>query len=92
MRILGAADEGFRLRPAPMLADMVRILGIEPRDKRVLAVKRRVHWRAALGPLAREIVECTGLGVCTSEYAQLQFEQVRRPIYRLDPGINGPAH
>jgi microcystin degradation protein MlrC len=92
MRILGAADEGFRLRPAPMSPDMVRILGIEPRDRRVPTIKRRVRWRAALGPLAREIVGCAGLGVCASDHAQLPFEQVRRPIYPLDPGANGPAH
>lgn len=76
----------------PVSPDMFRILGIEPRDKKVLAIKSRVHWRAALGPLAREIVECAGLGVCTSDYAQLKFEKVRRPIYPLDPGTNGPTH
>lgn len=74
----------------PVSPDMFRILGIEPRDKRYLAIKSRVHWRAALGPLAREIVECAGVGVCTSDYSQLTFRNVRRPIYPLDPGANGP--
>jgi len=75
----------------PVSPDMFRVLGIEPRDKRFLAIKSRVHWRAALGPLAREIVECAGVGVCTSDYAQLTFRNVRRPIYPLDPGTNGPV-
>jgi len=73
----------------PVSPDMFRILGIEPRHKRYLAIKSRVHWRAALGPLAREIVECAGVGVCTSDYSQLRFEKVRRPIYPLDLGTNG---
>ncbi len=73
----------------PTSPDMFRVLGIEPRDKRFLAIKSRVHWRAALGPLAREIVECAGVGVCTSDYSQLTFRNVRRPIYPLDPGTNG---
>jgi microcystin degradation protein MlrC len=73
----------------PVSPDMFHILGIEPRDKRFLAIKSRVHWRAALGPLAREIVECAGVGVCTSDYSQLTFRNVRRPIYPLDPGANG---
>ena len=30
---------------------------------------------------------CAGVGVCTSDYSQLRFENVRRPIYPLD-GIN----
>ncbi|MDB5372169.1 MAG: hypothetical protein JWP04_811 [Belnapia sp.] len=75
----------------PVSPDMFRILGIEPRDKRYLAIKSRVHWRAALGPLAREIVECAGVGVCTSDYGQLTFRNLRRPIYPLDPGANGPT-
>ena len=74
----------------PVSPDMFRVLGIEPRDKRFLAIKSRVHWRAALGPLAREIVECAGIGVCTSDYSQLTFRNVRRPVFPLDPGTDGP--
>jgi len=74
----------------PTSPDMFRILGIEPLDRRYLAIKSRVHWRAALGPMARDIVECAGVGVCTSDYGQLTFRNVRRPIYPLDPGTNGP--
>jgi microcystin degradation protein MlrC len=35
-------------------------------------------------PIAKKIVECAGRGVCTSDYSQLTFENVRRPIYPLD--------
>jgi len=61
-----------------------RLLGIDPAKKRYLMLKSRVHWRAGLGPLARATVECAGTGVCTSDYAQLEFRRVRRPIYPLD--------
>jgi microcystin degradation protein MlrC len=64
-----------------------RVLGIDPARKRYLMLKSRVHWRAGLGPLARAIVECAGEGVCTSDYAQLNFRRVRRPAFPLDPGI-----
>jgi microcystin degradation protein MlrC len=37
--------------------------------------------------MAKAIVECAGVGVCTSDYGQLRFEHVRRPIWPLD-GIN----
>ena len=30
------------------------------------------------------VVECAGIGVCTSDYSQLTFNNVRRPIYPLD--------
>jgi microcystin degradation protein MlrC len=62
-----------------------RAVGIDPAAKRYLMLKSRVHWRAGLGPLARAVVECAGVGVCTSDYSQLQFRHVRRPIYPLDP-------
>lgn len=62
-----------------------RVLGIDPARKRYLMLKSRVHWRAGLGSLAGAVVECAGQGVCTSDYAQLDFTRVRRPVYPLDP-------
>ncbi len=59
-------------------------LGIDPLQKRYVMLKSRIHWRAGLGSLARAVVECAGVGVCTSDYGQLRFEKVRRPIYPLD--------
>ena len=61
-----------------------RALGLQPERKRYLMLKSRVHWRAGLGPLAQAVVECAGAGVCTSDYSQLSFTRVRRPVYPLD--------
>jgi microcystin degradation protein MlrC len=62
-----------------------RALGLEPEKKRYVMLKSRVHWRAGFGELARAVVECAGVGVCTSDYSVLDFRKVRRPIYPLDP-------
>src|SRR5215467_950146 len=59
-------------------------LGIDPMQKRYVMLKSRIHWRAGLGAMAKAVVECAGVGVCTSDYGQLKFEKVRRPIYPLD--------
>ncbi len=59
-------------------------LGIDPMQKRYVMLKSRVHWRAGLGKAARAVVDCAGVGVCTSDYSQLTFRNVRRPIYPLD--------
>ena len=59
-------------------------LGIDPMQKRFLMLKSRIHWRAGLGSVAKAVVECAGMGVCTSDYSQLSFTKVRRPIYPLD--------
>lgn len=61
-----------------------RSLGIDPAAKTFLMLKSRVHWRAGFGDLARDVIECAGSGVCTSDYGQLAFHNVRRPIYPLD--------
>ena len=62
-----------------------RAVGIDPAAKRYLMLKSRVHWRAGLGAIARAVVECAGSGVCTSDYSQLDFRHLRRPVYPIDP-------
>ena len=47
-------------------------------------LKSRVHYRVGFRELAREVVECAGLGVCTSDYDEVEFKNVRRPIFPLD--------
>lgn len=64
-----------------------RALGIEPASRRFLMLKSRIHYRVGFKALVRETVECAGVGVCTSDYSQIDFEAVRRPIFPLD-GIN----
>jgi microcystin degradation protein MlrC len=77
----------------PTAQEMLQVLGINPARKTYVAIKSRVHWRADLGKIAREIVECAGVGVCTSDYGQLTFRKVRRPVFPLDPDLqwNRPA-
>jgi microcystin degradation protein MlrC len=62
-------------------------LGIDPRLKRYVMLKSRVHWRAGLGALAKSVIECAGVGVCTSDYKTLDFKKIRRPIFPLDEDL-----
>ena len=77
----------------PTAQEMLQVLGIDPSRKKYVAIKSRVHWRADLGKIAREIVEYAGVGVCTSDYGQLAFRKVRRPVCPLDAHLqwNHPA-
>ena len=75
----------------PYDPECFRSLGMEPTRRRYLMLKSRIHYRVGFKPLAREIVECAGTGVCTSDYSELTFNRVRRPVYPLDtvePGSN----
>ena len=56
-------------------------VGIDPLSKRYLMLKSRIHYRAGFESIAKEIVECAGTGVCTSDYGQLVFRNVRRPVF-----------
>jgi microcystin degradation protein MlrC len=69
----------------PTAQEMLTVLGIDAAKKKYVAIKSRVHWRADLGQLAKGIVECAGVGVCTSDYSQLEFRNVRRPVFPLEP-------
>ena len=68
----------------PFDLEMFRSVGIEPTAKRYLLLKSRIHYRAGFKPIAKQIVECSGIGVTGSDYSQFKFEKVRRPIYPLD--------
>ena len=61
-----------------------RVLGIDPASKRYLMLKSRAHWRAALGGVAKVVIDCAGQGVCPSDFSQLDFRRLRRPMYPLD--------
>lgn len=59
-------------------------VGIDPSTKRYLLLKSRLHWRAAFGSLARQVVACDGVGVTSSDYSLFDFRHLRRPIFPLD--------
>jgi microcystin degradation protein MlrC len=68
----------------PYSMEMLTAIGIDPRRRSYVAIKSRHHWRADLGTIAAGSVDCAGLGVCTSDYSELTFTNVRRPLYPLD--------
>ena len=60
------------------------VLDIDPKAKRFLLLKSRIHYRAGFAPIAAATVTCDGDGVTTSNNDLLRFARVRRPIYPLD--------
>lgn len=64
-------------------------VGIDPRWKKYVVLKSRIHYRAGFAPIAKHTLTCDGKGVTTSDNDLLRYENVRRPIYPLDR-INEP--
>jgi microcystin degradation protein MlrC len=73
----------------PYDPECFRALGMEPTQRKYLMLKSRIHYRVGFKPIAKEIIECAGRGVCTSNYSEVVFENVRRPIFPLDPVASG---
>jgi microcystin degradation protein MlrC len=68
----------------PYDPECLRSLGIEPTARRYVMLKSRIHYRVGFRDIAKAIVECAGRGVCTSDYSEIEFRNVRRPIFPLD--------
>jgi len=64
-------------------------VGIDPRTKRYLLLKSRIHYRAGFAPLGRATITLDGDGVTTSDNSRLDYVRVRRPIFPLDR-LNAP--
>ena len=73
----------------PYDPECFRSLGMEPTAYDYVMLKSRIHYRVGFRNMAKQVVECAGRGVCTSDYSQLTFEKVRRPVYPLDQDGGG---
>jgi microcystin degradation protein MlrC len=59
--------------------------GIDPRRKRYVVLKSRIHYRAGFKPIAAHIVECAGAGVTNADLSVYPYRKLTRPIFPLDP-------
>jgi microcystin degradation protein MlrC len=59
--------------------------GIDPRIKRYIMLKSRIHYRAGFKPIASHIVECAGAGVTNADLSVYPYRKLTRPIFPLDP-------
>ncbi len=60
-------------------------LGCDPARKATVAVKSNHHFRAAFGPLAREVITVDGNGLGSMILKTMPYRHTRRPIWPLDP-------
>jgi microcystin degradation protein MlrC len=65
-----------------------RSFGIEPREKAVVALKSMHHFRADFEPISSRVIVCDSGALCTPQYRQLEYNNVPRPIFPLDPELD----
>lgn len=68
----------------PFDLSVFRHVGIEPTERKILALKSSVHYRAAFEPIARRIFQVITPGITTPDPAFFEYRNVRRPIFPLD--------
>ncbi len=66
-------------------------LGIDPRKRKIVAVKSTNHFMAAYGPIAAKVIYVSSDGPLARDYHALRYTKLRRPIWPLDaetsPGL-----
>jgi microcystin degradation protein MlrC len=67
--------------------EMIRFVGIDPLEEKILVVKSTIHYRAAFEPIARQIIEVDAPGLSSSNLARFDFRRIRRPIFPLDADL-----
>jgi microcystin degradation protein MlrC len=59
--------------------------GIDPESKHVVALKSMQHFRADFEPIAGRVIVCDSGALCTPNYQRLEYRNLARPIFPLDP-------
>jgi microcystin degradation protein MlrC len=66
-------------------------VGIDPRKKKLIAVKSTNHFMAAFGPIAKKVLYIDSDGPLSRDYRKIPYTRVARPIWPLDeiaePGL-----
>jgi microcystin degradation protein MlrC len=75
------------LRGHPSDLNYFRAFGIEPTERRILALKSAAHFRAAFEPIATKVIEIDAPGISSPNLTSFDYRQLRRPIYPLDTDV-----
>lgn len=59
--------------------------GIDPTRRKILLLKSTHHYKAAYGPIARQMLSVEVSGLMPQNPKHLSYTKCRRPIYPLDP-------
>lgn len=68
------------------ITDLQQLLsqGIDPRQKKIIALKSMQHFRAAFEPIASKVIVTDCGGLASVDYSRLHYKNVRRPLYPFD--------
>ena len=71
-------------REQPWDPEIFRANGIEPREASVIVLKSSIHYRAAYGEFAENMITVNAKNTWSPDLLCLDIKNCRRPIYPLD--------
>ena len=74
-------------RIQPYDAEVLRSVGIEPKARKLIALKSAVHFRADYTPMAHQIIDVDTPGVHSPNLFNYDYQKLRRPVYPLDSNV-----
>jgi microcystin degradation protein MlrC len=63
---------------------ILRSQGIDPEQKKIVAVKSTVHFRGSFTPIAAKIIEVDTPGLTSIDFQRFSYRRMPRPIWPLD--------
>jgi microcystin degradation protein MlrC len=70
-------------RIQPHDASLLRSVGIEPRDRRLIALKSAVHFRSTYQEIAERIFDADTPGIHRPDFGCYNYRKLRKPIHPL---------
>jgi microcystin degradation protein MlrC len=83
--VLGGIDIVVAERRIQLLdREMLRCVGIEPSQKKLIVVKSAVHFWADFKDIADRIFDADTPGIHRPDFSRYNYKKLRRPMYPLD--------
>jgi microcystin degradation protein MlrC len=70
------------IRQQPIHTETFSHLGIDPRERKIVALKSSVHFRAGFQPIAAEVITCASPGMNLADPADFSYKKLPAAIRR----------
>ena len=74
------------IRQQPIHRETFSHLGIDPRDRKIVALKSSVHFRAGFQPIAEEVITCASPGMNLADPSDFTYRKLPAGIRRRPGG------
>lgn len=71
-------------RHQPYDAEIVRRVGINPAEKKIIAIKSMTHFKSTFGHFAKRIIDVDSPGIASMKPHSLPYKKISRPMLPFD--------